>query len=171
MTAFSTTTNFWTPQALGSETVHPYIVTYYSYESFGDDGVSHTTIVAETYVRTLNLKATSDEVRFNNDGNGNLVVIIGDDEFEIPDFEDGRVITGFALIGSTIDADISIDGATSTVSIGQGSLTVTANAATQTNSLGLPTIVGTYFLENVLYSDGTSVNMRRRCFDRRHCIR
>ena len=146
--------------ALGVETVHPYIVTYYSYKTAWFDSPGESIIRAETYIENLELYASASEVRFNNDGYGHLVVIVGGESFEIPDFEDGRVITGFALVDSTLAIDLSGTNVSSTTSFGQGSLEITANDATETNIIGLPTIVGTYFLEDVTFSDGSSTNMR-----------
>ncbi|MEC7001544.1 MAG: hypothetical protein VXX04_06875, partial [Actinomycetota bacterium] len=68
---------------------------------------SWTRLVAETYIHTFVSYVPEDQVRFNNDGAGNLVIIFSDSiEYTIGHFEDGYDIVGLWIHGAIFDAEI-----------------------------------------------------------------
>lgn len=143
----------------------PSIVTFASVST--NSGGSSATVRFESYWQSIQFSdlVSFEDLRLNNDGNGNLVFEIYQngtlaDSYTLRDFQDGREITGF-VAGIQPDGTVPIgggEGSTITETASDG-FTV-AYIATGTDFVTFDAnVTVTYFLER-LEVDGRSFNTR-----------
>ncbi|MEE4012086.1 hypothetical protein V1T76_08505, partial [Roseibium sp. FZY0029] len=155
---FDETQNFWVPQEYGYELVHPWIVAAFSSAPNGNGG-HDTSITAETYAETLVFNVSSDSIRLNNDGAGNLLITIGADTFDLPDFEDGREISGIGAFSADLLSQIGQDGNEAVLTVGLGS-TLAAITGAEEIVFSQSPLARTYFLNSITYANGTTESVR-----------